>query len=292
MYQSYAVRPAGNKTLFNPGGYFDQVAAVDQNAVLDFVGQFYPTVAGLFRSNYLRESLASRCLLDCPYGPKLEHLPFFEDASPIVASLRRFVTTFVNAYYTRKSDNLKNDTEVQAWILEANTKAKVLDFPPAPLNEIETLIDILTQMAYLTGVNHHLLNSNAPSYITGLLPFHPSAFFQPLPTSKGVSNITHYLADLEHAMYQVTLQLRFQRPQLPDEHRELVDMFSQGSFDSDSSGMLPPEVVEAAKTFRSEMEGIGKNVSSKNFDENGLSQGMPFVWKVLDPTKIPYFLCV
>ena len=103
MYQSYAIRPIGSKTLFNPGGFFDQTAAVDQTAVPDFVDQFYPAVAGRFRSNYLRESLVSRGLLDCSYGPELNHLPFFEDADPIVASLRRFVSTFVGAYYTKNS---------------------------------------------------------------------------------------------------------------------------------------------------------------------------------------------
>ena len=292
MYQSYAIRPAGNQTLFNPGGFFDQTAAVDHTAVLDFVDQFYPTVAGRFRSNYLRESLVSRGLLDCPYGPALNHLPFFEDADPIVASLRRFVSTFVGAYYTHPT-YLNRDTEIQAWIVEANTEAEVLDFPPAPLTDIETLIDILTQMAYLTGVNHHLLNSNAPSYITGLLPFHPSAFYKPLPTHKGVvADITPYLADLDHAMAQVTLQLRFQRPQLPAQHRELVDMFSsEAGFGNNSSG-LPASVVRAAERFRSDMEGIGDRIEEKGFDENGLSQGMPFVWKLLDPRKIPYFLSV
>ena len=289
MYQSYAIRPVGNQTLFNTGGFFEQTAAVDRTAVLDFVGQFYPAVAGRFRSNYLRESLVSRGLLNCTYGPELNHLPFFEDADPIVASLRRFVSTFVAAYYTQPI-YLNNDKELQSWITEANTDANVLDFPPAPLTDPQTLIDILTQMAYLTGVNHHLLNSNAPSYITGLLPFHPSAFFQPLPTAKGVSDITPYLADLDHAMYQVTLQLRFQRPKLPAQHGELVDMFSQGVFGNGSG--LPSTVVGAAKRFRSEMEGIGERIDGKAFDENGLSQGMPFLWKLLDPRKIPYFLSV
>lgn len=289
MYQSYAVRVIGNLTLFNPGGFFDQTAAVDQTAVLDFVDQFYPTVAGRFRGNYFRESLVSRGLLDCPYGPKLKHLPFYEDASTIMASLRRFISTFVDTYYG-KASFLSGDKELQSWISEANTEAQVLDFPPAPLNDRNTLIDILTQMAYLTGVNHHLLNSNAPSYITGLLPFHPSAFFKPLPTSKGVQDITPYLADLEHAMYQVTLQLRFQRPQLPAEHRELVDMFSEGAFNNGTS--LPPNLMIAARRFRSDMVRIGQQIDRKRFDKNGLSQGMPFVWKLLDPRKIPYFLSV
>ena len=289
MYAAYGVRPIGNQTLFNPGGFFDQTAAVDQSAVLDFVGQFYPTVAGRFRSNYFRESLINRGLLNYPFGPKLKHFPFFEDASTIVTALREFVTAFVTTYYTNPA-LLRGDTELQAWIAEATREAKVIDFPPAPLEKIQTLIDILTQMAYLTGVNHHLLNSNAPSYITGLLPFHPSAFFKPLPTRKGVQDITPYLADVEHAMYQVTLQLRFQRPQLPAERRELVDMFSGDAFNNGSA--LPPKLLAAAKGFRGEMEKIGEQIDRKSFDKDGLCQGMPFLWKLLDPRKIPYFLSV
>lgn len=289
MYQSYAIRPVGNQTLFNPGGFFDQTAAVDQTAVLNFVDQFYPTVAGQFRGNYFVESLESRGLLNCRYGPKLKNFPFAEDASLIINSLRRFVATFVTTYYSSPSF-LKDDTEIQNWVVEANTEAKVIDFPPAPLSNTRTLIDILTQMAYLTGVNHHLLNSNAPSYITGLLPFHPSAFFKPLPTSKGVEDITPWLADLEHAMSQVTLQLRFQRPQLPAEHGELVDMFSEGAFNNGT--YLPSSVKTAARRFRDDMTRIGTRMDTKGFDDDGLSQGMPYVWKVLDPRKIPYFLSV
>ena len=290
MYQAYAVRVVGNQTLFNPGGFFDQTAAVDQQAVLSFVQEFYPTVAGRFRANYFRTSLVSRGLLDSSYGPQLKHFPFAEDVGPIVDSLRRFVSTFVNAYYSTSSNALKRDGEVQAWIKEANGPAKVLDFPPAPLTNRETLIDILTQIAYLTGVNHHALNSNAPSTILGLLPFHPSAFFKPLPTTKGVQDITPYLADLEHAMYQVTLQLRFQRPQLPAQGGELIDMFAQGA--AFPGGKLPKEVVLASGKFREEMQAVGEKLDGKTWDQEGLCQGMPFIWRVVDPRKVPYFLSV
>lgn len=47
-----AVRPVGAQVLFNPGGFFGQGAAVDHNAVFSFVDEFYPTLAGPFRSNY------------------------------------------------------------------------------------------------------------------------------------------------------------------------------------------------------------------------------------------------
>ncbi|KAL9590377.1 MAG: hypothetical protein Q9203_000803 [Teloschistes exilis] len=287
MYQAFAIRPVGSQILFNPGGYFDQGSAVDHNAVLSFVGHFYPSLAGLFQQNYFSTSLKTRGLVDCPYGPPLKHFAFAEDAGPIVASIRKFVTTYVSSYYPALS-LLTGDEEVQAWIKEANTAAQVLDFPSAPLDHTSTLIDILTQVAYLTGVNHHVLNSNAPSELSGTLPFHPSAFYQPIPTAKGVENLVSFLPDLNQSMKQVTLTLRFNRPTLPEEHGELVDMFSASSF---LAGQ-PQGVQQAKDVFRAEMEALGAKVESKGFDDRGLSQGMPFVWKVLDPRRIPFFLCV
>ncbi|KAL9586053.1 MAG: hypothetical protein Q9212_001143 [Teloschistes hypoglaucus] len=287
MYQAFAIRPVGSQILFNPGGYFDQGSAVDHNAVLSFVGQFYPSLAGLFQQNYFSTSLKIRGLVDSPYGPALKHFPFAEDAGPIVDSIRKFVTTYVYSYYTDTS-LLTGDKEVQAWVKEANTAAQVLDFPSAPLDDRSTLIDILTQVAYLTGVNHHVLNSNAPSELSGTLPFHPSAFYQPIPTAKGVKNLVSFLPNLNQSMNQVTLTLRFNRPTLPQEHGELVDMFSASSF---LAGQ-PQGVQRAKDVFRAEMETLGEKVESKGFNDRGLSQGMPFVWKVLDPRRIPFFLCV
>ncbi|KAL8694933.1 MAG: hypothetical protein Q9218_000504 [Villophora microphyllina] len=287
MYQAYAIRPVGSQILFNPGGYFDEGSAVDHNAVLSFVNQFYPSLAGRFQQNYFSTFLKTQGLIDCTYGPPLKHFPFAEDAGPIVASIRKFVTSYVYSYYP--SLNLLNgDLEVQNWIKESNTAAQVLDFPSAPLDHRSTLIDILTQMAYLTGVNHHVLNSNAPSELSGTLPFHPSAFYKPIPTAKGVDDLVAFLPSLNQSMKQVTLTLRFNRPTLPEEHGELVDMFSASSF----LGGQPQGVQQAKDVFRNEMEALGAKVEGKQFDERGLSQGMPFVWKVLDPRRIPFFLCV
>lgn len=286
MYQAYAIRPVGSQILFNPGGYFDQGSAVTHDAVLDFVAQFYPTVAGLFQANYFTTSLQDRGLLNSPYGPPLKHFPFADDAGAIVSSIRKFVSAYVYSYYPTRA-HLTADQETQNWVTEANTQAKVLDFPSAPLDHRTTLIDILTQIAYLTGVNHHVLNSNAPSQLAGTLPFHPSAFYQPIPATKGIEDLVPYLPNLNQSLNQVTLTLRFNRPTLPEEHGELVDMFSASAFLNGQAG-----VRRAATRFRAEMEAMGERVAGRGFDEMGLSQGMPFVWTVLDPRRIPFFLCV
>lgn len=174
----------------------------------------------------------------------------------------------MNTYYD-KPNYLKGDTEVQAWVSEATAHAQVLDFPPVPLTNTPILVDILTQVADLTGVSQNLLNSKAPSYIRGLLPFHPSTFFKPLLTEKGVQDITPWTADREHAMYQVTLQLRFQHPQLPAVlvHGELVDMFSNGAFNNGTS--LPRNLVAAAGRFRQDMDSIGQRSMGRVLMERG-----------------------
>jgi arachidonate 15-lipoxygenase (second type) / 8-lipoxygenase (S-type) len=44
----------------------------------------------------------------------------------------------------------------------------------------------------------------------------------------------------------------------------------------------------AASTFQSSMTAFSNQVASRHFDQNGLSQGMPFLWQALDPNVAPY----
>ncbi|KAI4290543.1 MAG: hypothetical protein L6R35_000196 [Caloplaca aegaea] len=99
---------------------------------------------------------------------------FGQDAIAIVASLRDFFANYLYTYYPTR-DLPTSDREIQDWIAEANGAARVLDFPSAPLDRRTTLIDVLTHIAYFTGVSHHALNSNAP---TGTLPLSPLRLLQ------------------------------------------------------------------------------------------------------------------
>ena len=50
--------------------------------------------------------------------------------------------------------------------------------------------------------------------------------------------------------------------------------------------------MQAAALFKGNMEGISAGVRERGFDEEGLSQGMPFVYRSLDPGTIPFYLAV
>ena len=287
MYQAYAIRPVGTQILFNPGGLFDQNFVVSHIGVQQFVADFYTTVAGPFQANYLRRSLVDRGLVDCSYGPQLAHFPFAEDAGSIVDSLRRFATSFVNAYYF-SSRTISQDKELQAWVSEASSAAKVIDFPASPLTRRKTLIDILTHLSYLTGVNHHTLNSGTPSASSGVLPFHPMALYQPIPTAKGVKSVLPWLPNVGASLNQTTLLHGFIRPQWFDSQKDLESMFEGSGFLAGANAAVKRATVKLAADLTS----ISEAIQARTFDRDGLVQGMPFVWRNLDPRKIPFFLSV
>ena len=287
MYQAYAIRPVGERVLFNTGGLFDQNFALSSVAVRQFEADFYPTVAGPFQANYFLRSLTDRGLINCSYGPELAHFPFAEDAGAIVNSLQEFATSFVEAYYSNESMIL-SDPELQAWVSEASGAAQVIDFPASPMMNRQTLIDVLTHLAYLTGVNHHTLNSGTLAASSAVLPFHPFALYQPIPETKGVGSVFPFLPNLTASLNQVALVAGFIRPQWINSEGDLQSVFEG----SDFLAGVAAGVKEAATRLSDRLTSLSNEIQARSFDENGLAQGMPFIWKNLDPRRIPFFLYV
>ncbi|KAI1347667.1 Lipoxygenase [Xylaria sp. FL0043] len=287
MHEAYAIRPVGEAVLFNDGGFFDDVFAVNNQAVRRFATDFYPAGAGAFTPNYFETELRRRGLIDSPHGPDLPHFPFYEDGNQIIAAIRRFVQAFVDAWYESDGE-VAHDWEIQAWVTEANGPARVIEFPPPPLARVETLVDILTHMAWLCGVSHHVLNAGAPVATSGVLPLHPAALFAPPPAQKGIESLMPYLPDEEASVKQIALLARFNRPRVVDTRETLLHMF-------DDMALLLREqegLVAANKRFMTEMLGVSEVINARKFDDAGLCQGMPFVWKAMSPTQIPFFLSV
>ena len=287
MYQAYAIRPIGAAILFNKGGLFEENFSLNRFAVEQFVGEFYPTEAGPVQANYIRQNLASRGLVDCNYGPKLKNFPWQEDAYQIVDALREFATYYVNYYYN-KEIYVSQDAELQNWVKEANNVAKVIDFPSAPIVRIGTVIDILTHMAYLTGVNHHTLNSGALAANSGILPLHPAALYKAPPTQKGVESVLPYLPNDALSLNQTKLFCGFVRPRLFNADGDLESIFERSSFLNGTAG----QVKGYAARLQSRLQSISDTIQKRSFDKDGLAQGMPFIWRNLDPRKVPFFLAI
>ena len=288
MYQAYAVRPIGDEFLFNDGGFFDSSFAPTNFGGRTLSSDLYPMHAGLFRSSQFANDLRSRGLVNCTYGPSLKTMPFYDTVHPMAAAIQKFTETYVTTYYPSDA-LLVQDHEVQAWMLECVEQAKVLDFPPFPLTRREVLVSILSHIAFLAGVGHHVLNAATPGESSGVLPLHPSAFNKPLPTSKGsIDSLMPYLHNDTEALKQASLLVRFNRPLLEEQKGNLVNMWSGPDFLAPTC----PAVLRAAEVFREEMLRISAGIRAQTFDVDGLSQGMPFMWRSLDPRKIPYYLSV
>ena len=58
--------------------------------------------------------------------------------------------------------------------------------------------------------------------------------------------------------------------------------------DENMLNRMNTQTRDAAATFQRKMENFSAEVAARGFDEEGLSQGMPFVWTALDPDKAPY----
>ncbi|KAF4815990.1 Manganese lipoxygenase [Colletotrichum siamense] len=288
MFQAYAIRATGEVALFNPGGLFDQSFAFSNVYARKFATDFYPTVAGPFQANYFEEDLRARGLLNASYGPELSDFPFHEDGQKISSAIRRFIGTFVDTIY--ESDKVLNeDSELQAWITEANGPAKVIDFPSAPLNTRKQLVEILTHMAWLTGVSHHVLNQGEPFTTSGVLPLHPASLYAPVPTAKGGNkDLLPWLPNEQKSVEQISLLARFNRPKIVENNETLLHMFNVETLLSGTG-----EAVKAAnEQFMKAMGTISKEISTRKFDDQGLSQGMPFIWTGMDPGVIPFYLSV
>ncbi|TAQ89914.1 hypothetical protein B7494_g1760 [Chlorociboria aeruginascens] len=288
MYRAFAVRPIGDEVLFNDGGFFDSSFAPTNFAGRSLSSYLYDTGAGFFQSTQFAIDLPSRGLVNCTYGPALKTMPFYDTVNPMVLAINEFITTYVEAYYPSDA-LLEQDQELQAWMLETIEKAQVIDFPSFPLTSRSTLASILAHISFLAGVAHHVLNGATPGESSGILPLHPSAFNKPLPTTKGsIDDLMPYLHNETEALKQASLLVRFNRPLLEEHKESLVYMFSGKDFLSQTM----PTVEHAAEKFERQMEMISDEIRGQKFDERGLAQGMPFIWRSMDPRRIPYYLSV
>jgi hypothetical protein len=144
-------------------------------------------------------------------------------------------------------------------------------------------------MAWLTGVSHHVLNQGEPVTASGVLPLHPASLYAPIPSEKGaVDSLLPWLPNEQKSVEQISLLARFNRPQVVEKKQTLLYMFNSENLLAGTA----KAVAAANERFMKEMGHISQDIRSRKFDDEGLSQGMPFVWTGMDPGVIPFYLSV
>ncbi|KAI7315116.1 Lipoxygenase [Hortaea werneckii] len=285
MFEVFAIQPLAAVVLFPVAGAVDQLFAYTGPEAQSYTTNLYANGgSGRFQANYFEQDLRARGLIDASFGPALKHFPFYEDASAINSGIADFMASFVDSYYD-SDDQVAGDNELQNWTDEANGPASVLDFP-SKISSKETLTEILTHFAHLASVSHHTVNTNELLEVSTTLPMHPDALHAPVPVQKGVENAADYLPPLDKAILQNTIGGLFARPNLVNTERTIANMFA----DDNMLARMNEQTRRAATEFRSAMQAQSAKVSGRIFDADGLSQGMPFIWRALDPQVAPYSL--
>ncbi|KAK4446768.1 lipoxygenase [Podospora aff. communis PSN243] len=284
MFQVFSIQILAEVILFTPGLAVDMNFAYSGQSAKNYSSEQYRNGYGNFQSNYFHTDLQRRGLINSTRGPPLKNFPFFEDANTIHSSIRKFFTSFVQSYYSSDSV-LADDHEIQDWVKECNGPANVFDFPSA-INDRRTLVDVLTQLAHLASAAHHTVNTNELLQVSSTLPFCPAALYKPLPTAKNASlNPVEWLPPLSQVFSQLSIGSLFARPSFEGSNRTIIHMFD----DPVMLAKMNPTTRAANLVFMSEMENFSRDVmGNRGFDADGLSQGMPFVWKALDPNVAPY----
>ncbi|KAG9661828.1 Lipoxygenase, partial [Aureobasidium melanogenum] len=286
MYEVFAIQPLAASILFAPGGVVDLAFPYTYESAQNYSSNYYFTRSGKFQSGYFLTDLKNRGLINATTGPQLKNFPYYEDASVIYSAIHTFMTSFVSSYYSQDSV-VAADKEIQAWVKECNGAAKVMDFPTA-ITKTSTLIDVLTHMAHLSSTAHHTVNTNELMSASATLPFHAMSLYSAVPKQKGVTNLVAFLPPLKQAEEQIGINSLFSRNYLAGTNRTLSHMF-------DEPAMLKRMNVNtrnAATTFMNSMNSFSSKVKARTFDSKGLSQGMPFVWKALDPNVAPFGVTV
>ncbi|KAF2221617.1 lipoxygenase [Elsinoe ampelina] len=285
--QNFAIRQSALRNLINPGGPVDRVFAWTGAEAGRYSVNLFKKGATSWSSHYFEPELRSRGLIDSP-GPALKHLPFYTDGKRIVEPIRTFMRSFVRSYYL--SDNaLLQDEELQNWIAECSGPAQVQLFPKS-LTRRDELVEILTHYAYLASVAHGVLNTNDLSLAQLVVPWHNTAFYQPLPKKKGMTekDVLAALPTVGQAIGSIQLAAAFGRPSFADGDRTTMEMFEDELRLKRYNGV----VQKAAGKFREEMAAFSEEVRGRQFDRDGLSDGMPFIWRCLDPKVLPFYVAI
>ncbi|KAI4722833.1 Lipoxygenase [Aureobasidium sp. EXF-10727] len=265
MYQVFAIQPLAAQVLFAPGGVVDLAFPYTYQSAQNYSSNYYFTRSGAFQSGTFLNDLTKRGLINATKGPQLKHFPYYEDASVIYGAQRTFMSSFINSYYSQDLVVVA-DKEIQAWVKECNGIAK----------------------AHLSSTAHHTVNTNELMSASATLPFHAMSLYSPVPKAKGATNLAAFLPPLQKAEEQIAVNAVFSRNYLAGTNRTLSHMF-------DDAAMLKrmnANTRTAAATFKTAMDSFSKTVKARKFDSKGLSQGMPFLWKALDPNVAPFGVTV
>ena len=96
------------------------------------------------------------------------------------------------------------------------------------------------------------------------------------------------LPNINDSINQATLFAGFVRPRLFGSDGNLENIIKRSGFLAGASRKVKQEAAQ----LQSQSRAMSDDIQTRHFDSEGLAQGMPFIWRNLDPGKGPFFLAV
>lgn len=233
-----------------------------------------------------------------PHGLKLiiEDYPYAQDGLLIWSAIENWVRSYVNRYYPNSS-LICNDKELQAWYAESvnvgHADLKHAEWWPT-LNNVDTLVSILTTIIWLASAQHAALNFGQYPY-GGYVPNRPPLVRRLIPEEN----------DTEYASFVADPQKYFlsAMPSLlqATKFMAVIDTLSTHSPDEEYLGERQQpsiwsgdaEIVESFCGFSAEMRQIEKEIDRRNKDpslRNRCGAGV-LPYELLAPSSEPGVTC-
>lgn len=244
--------------LVNPGGYIDNNMTYGVKGLFELVTRRFKTwrmdIDGWLPTDLKERGLDDLNILSCYH--------FRNDALLVHSAIKKYVTAYVNLYYTSDS-LLHGDEEIQNWaseLVKERNKSEggvgILGVPGGgKLTHNDQLIKILTCIIYTCSVSHAA--SNFPQYDEYGFPANYPALLRGTPPSKKTAITTEkdILASL------------------PDKHTTLESMLitkilstkgTKSLGDFEVQYIFDPAALDVVQTFRKDLKAISATIKSQN----------------------------
>ncbi len=165
------------------GGHVDRILAGTLQESLEILQNAYESwELGRFE---IRRELEERGLDDVR---KLPHFPYRDDGLLVWDAIEKFVFNFLHYWYPDDANSTGNqkilkDSELQDWAGDLVEAGRVRGMP-SPIETVEQLIKIVTNVIFTSGPQHAAVNYPQYEYLA-FVPNVPLAAYGKIPESKG-----------------------------------------------------------------------------------------------------------
>uniref|UniRef100_A0A672L1P9 Arachidonate 5-lipoxygenase-like n=1 Tax=Sinocyclocheilus grahami TaxID=75366 RepID=A0A672L1P9_SINGR len=263
-----AINTLAREELICTGGIFDEACGIDVTGIKQLVQKAMGRLT--YESLWFPDEIKARGMDNQEDVPNYYYR---DDGLKVWDAVKRFVSNVVEIYY-KNDENVKEDTEIQAFVLDVSCNGMKNcdhDFPKS-LESREQLVQYLTVIIFTASAQHAAVNFGQFHWYAWI-PNSPSTMRKPPPKTKGDVDMKYIMESLPDRWRScwilgiVWVLTQFQKNEL------FLGMYPEDYF-------TEVDVKDALKTFREKLGEVTKFINIRNEELK-----LPYVY--LSPDKIP-----